>query len=352
MKSILKMFPAVLILTAAGRVDASCGAAVCSLNTSWDTQGVWTEPGLRLDLRFEYIDQDKLRDRNNDAINAGPPGTHDESRTINRNYIMSLDYSWHPRWGVNVTLPWYNRDHMNADDPPEDESGTAAIRGSSAVTQRGTGAGNKKRFNPAGHEVEIGPEGRRQDWSYEGIGDLQVVGRYQIHSGIRSGYGVNFGAKFPTAPRKKRGDDGLNVDRSVNPGTGSWDAIVGAYLNGQLSDVSSGFVNTRFQLPVVDDGKYDPGATFSMDLGYRRNLPYGFSFIPQLNTTVKENEGGDEGLPDNSGGVFVYLSPGLGYDLTRNSQLFGFLQLPVYRNLDGPQVVADWAFAFGMSIRH
>jgi hypothetical protein len=30
---------------------AGCGSAVCSINTNWDTQGAWTEPGARLDLR-------------------------------------------------------------------------------------------------------------------------------------------------------------------------------------------------------------------------------------------------------------------------------------------------------------
>lgn len=29
------------------------------VNTSWNVQGVWTEPGARFDLRFEYIDQDQ-----------------------------------------------------------------------------------------------------------------------------------------------------------------------------------------------------------------------------------------------------------------------------------------------------
>ena len=38
---------------------ASCGAAFCSVNTSWDVQGAWQEPGARFDLRYEYVNQDR-----------------------------------------------------------------------------------------------------------------------------------------------------------------------------------------------------------------------------------------------------------------------------------------------------
>jgi hypothetical protein len=49
-------------LALAGSVaQANCGSAMCLLNTDWSTQGVWTEPGLRTDLRYEAVRQDRLR---------------------------------------------------------------------------------------------------------------------------------------------------------------------------------------------------------------------------------------------------------------------------------------------------
>jgi hypothetical protein len=39
--------------------NASCGAAFCMVNTNWNIQGFAPEPGLRLDARFEYVDQDQ-----------------------------------------------------------------------------------------------------------------------------------------------------------------------------------------------------------------------------------------------------------------------------------------------------
>jgi len=56
-----KLLAAVFAGAVALDAGASCGTAFCMVNTNWNVQGVWTEPGLRLDLRFEYIDQDQPR---------------------------------------------------------------------------------------------------------------------------------------------------------------------------------------------------------------------------------------------------------------------------------------------------
>ena len=37
---------------------ASCGSAFCNVNTNWSIQGIWTQQGAHVDVRFEYIDQD------------------------------------------------------------------------------------------------------------------------------------------------------------------------------------------------------------------------------------------------------------------------------------------------------
>src|SRR5262245_18164177 len=88
-----------------GEARASCGAAFCMVNTSWNVQGVWTEPGMRFDLRFEYIDQDQPR-AGSDKVAVGQiPQHHDEIRTINRNWLATFDYTFNKDWGVSATLP-------------------------------------------------------------------------------------------------------------------------------------------------------------------------------------------------------------------------------------------------------
>lgn len=48
-----------LLVTVFGTAHASCGSAFCNVNTNWSLQGVWTQAGAHVDLRFEYIDQDQ-----------------------------------------------------------------------------------------------------------------------------------------------------------------------------------------------------------------------------------------------------------------------------------------------------
>lgn len=98
-------------LTLPPSVRASCGAAFCTLNAQWETQGVWTEPGMRVDLRFEYIDQDQPRAGRDEVAVGEIPRHHDEVRTINRNWIGTFDYGTTGRWGYSVQVPFIDRSH-------------------------------------------------------------------------------------------------------------------------------------------------------------------------------------------------------------------------------------------------
>lgn len=86
------MFSAVLGLATA-EARAGCGSAFCSLNTNWSNQGTWTDPGGRLDLRFEFIDLDQPRSGTNNVSVGEIPRDHGEVRTINRNLVPTYDYT-------------------------------------------------------------------------------------------------------------------------------------------------------------------------------------------------------------------------------------------------------------------
>lgn len=57
----------------------------------------------------------------------------------------------------------------------------------------------------------------------------------------------------------------------------------------------------------------------------------------------RRSSGGAE--PDDTGGKFVHLSPG------DKTQLYGFVQLPVYQDVNGVQLTVDWAVVAGLSRR-
>src|SRR4051812_41041167 len=106
MKS-LRLLPAAVAFAVAGApaAHASCGAAFCMVNTNWDTQGVTVEPGLRLDLRFEYIGQDQPMTGTRKIGVGEIPRHHDEVKTVNRNYVGTLDYNFNDRWAVSASVP-------------------------------------------------------------------------------------------------------------------------------------------------------------------------------------------------------------------------------------------------------
>lgn len=61
---------------------------------------------------------------------------------------------------------------------------------------------------------------------------------------------------------------------------------------------------------------------------------------------------GTNAEPDESGGTFIYFSPGLLVPLGSDEvQLCGLMQLPLLQDVRGTQLTADWAAALGLSVR-
>src|SRR3954452_16982698 len=78
---------------------ASCGSAFCTVNTNWNAQLPFTESGTRVDLRFEYIEQNQPRSGARDVAVGEVPRHHDEVRTINRNGVLTIDHNFDANWG-------------------------------------------------------------------------------------------------------------------------------------------------------------------------------------------------------------------------------------------------------------
>jgi hypothetical protein len=102
--------------------SASCGSAFCTVNTSFDVQGAWTGSGARLDLRYEYINQNQPRSGSAKVTVGQLPRDHDEVSTANRNWLANFDYAFDSTWGVGVSAPLVERNHFHFDN----DTGTPA----------------------------------------------------------------------------------------------------------------------------------------------------------------------------------------------------------------------------------
>lgn len=297
---------------ALGAVQASCGAAFCAVNTHWDAQGLWDKPGLRADLRFEFIDQDQPR-HGNDAIAAGAIRRHDdEVRTINRNTLLNLDYGWDTHWGVALTLPYVNRDH----DHIHNHHGTPI------------------------------PEA----WNFSAVGDARVIGRYQFGPAGPARYGVKFGLKLPSGDHDIVNGDGDAAERTLQPGSGTTDAIVGGYFQHAASGSKlRWFGQALWQHALNERAEFKPGDTLAVDAGVSYGVSERVSAQLQANLQIKGRDGGADAEREDSGARTLSLSPGLAYALTRTTQIYGFVQRPVYQYVNGVQLTADAAYVVGVS---
>ena len=309
---------AALACAVASQAAASCGTAFCMVNTSWNAQGVWTEPGSRFDLRFEYIDQDQPRTGSRKVGVGEIRQHHDEVRTVNRNWLATYDYTFNEAWAVSATLPLLDRSHVHIHN-----------HGGAQLWDR---------------------------WSFTEAGDLRVLGRRQwrsesVQAQQLNFYGLNLGLKLPTGSNDVRNGEGALAERTLQPGSGTTDLLAGGYFRRMLGSGASWFADALVQAPLNKKDEFRPGTRTSLDLGYRHELGDKLGLMLQLNALHRKRDRGNEAEPDNSGGRFLFLSPGLSYLLLENLQVYGFLQLPLYQYVNGVQLTADWAVVAGVSTR-
>jgi hypothetical protein len=300
---------------------ASCGAAFCAINTNWDAHGAWSEPGLRLDLRYESIRQTQLQEGRRKVAVGEVPRDHDEVETKNQNWVAGLDYTVDADWGINVALPVVKRHHLHlANDP---------------VTGEQT------------------PE----TWDFAELGDARVLARRRLKTFESADHslgvaGMDFGLKLPTGRYDMRNAAGERAERTLQPGTGTTDALLGAYFSRLLpmKDLSW-FAQGLLQQALNSRESYRPGRRVSLDAGLRYDASERVGLLLQVNALYRGRDSGANAEPEDSGGKSLFLSPGVSVGLTKDTRAYGFLQLPLYQYVNGVQLVASRALIIGLSSR-
>lgn len=320
MRPLYRMFIAASAATlGAASVHASCGSAFCFVNTNWSLQGVWTQPGPHVDLRFEYIDQDQPRQGTHDVAVGAVPAHHDEVRTINRNVLATLDYGFDETWGITAVIPVVDRSHTHI-------------------------------HNHRGEQIV-------ETWNFTALGDMRVVGRYQTYFGDmsneRAGFaGVTAGLTLPTGATDIANGTGALAERSLQPGTGTTQVVASAYYRQALPIVNSQwYAQAAVQVPLAESSGYKPGPQWAMDLGYRYDVNDALGVNLQLNYVWKGRDAGTEAEPQDSGGRTLALAPGMTWAWSPTAQVYGFVSVPVYQNVNGVQLTADWSVAAGISVQ-
>jgi hypothetical protein len=314
--------PAVPLLGLMARPAQACATCGCTLSAD-AVMGYSAEPGWRLSEQYDYIHQDQLRSGTR-AVSGVPDGTEFERETLNRYITTGLSYSPTAAWNIALFIPYVVRTHSTYGefDSTQPLPPLSSSRSSS-------------------------------------IGDLRIIGSYQ---GLlpTNNLGIQLGLKLPTGKYGTAVDffggpqAGMPLDASLQPGTGSLDAIVGAYYYLPVSQDFDFFASGQFQAAVrhhMDQpgNDYRPGNSTTVSFGLRyEGSP---RWVPQLQVNLLRKSPDQGALADvqNTAGNVVYVSPGVTARVAGQLHLFGFVQVPVYSNLYGYQVFPRYTLSVGAS---
>ncbi len=161
--------------------------------------------------------------------------------------------------------------------------------------------------------------------------------------------------KLPTGSFKQRFIDGSEagelLDRGLQRGTGTTDALLGLYKFGYVSESLGYFGQAMAQVALNARDGFRPGNSLNVNLGLRYLNAGIFTPQIQLNLHGEQRESGAFADVGNSGNTLTYLSPGLGLKLDRRLEAFVFLQVPIHEHVNGVQIEPGRLWPAGLQYR-
>jgi len=191
-----------------------------------------------------------------------------------------------------------------------------------------------------------------------GIGDIVLLTKYSIIGFDifnREELSIGVGIKFPVGNSSLK-SDGILIPADMHPGTGSWDSILWGYYSKSglfltdltlLSSLSYRIngSNNRFDNSISG---YSFGNEFIGLIGFNHPLNsfLDFSIAAKYRNTGNDTFGNDD-IP-NTGGKWVYISPGLSIYMTNKFSTRIDGELPIYRNVSGTQLTTTFTASISL----
>ncbi len=188
----------------------------------------------------------------------------------------------------------------------------------------------------------------------EGIGDLQLTGIYRFLSQENSFLGPVIGIKFPTGQTSEKASDGDEFELEMQPGSGSFDYIVGAAFRYDIERFSIRG-NSLYTFRTEGDHDFEFGDLFTSYIFMNYLINPGchpFKIRPgiDLNLQVenKQEEAGEE--IEDSGSTTLFIGPALMLDVTDHVSLLGNVLFPAYQDMGGVHQERDFIINLGVKI--
>lgn len=199
-----------------------------------------------------------------------------------------------------------------------------------------------------------------------GVGDLLLLGQYRLLAQKDTDVSILFGIKTPTGETREKDNGGIRFETEFQPGTGSWDFLLGAAISknsGQVGYHANILYNKT--TPGSQSTKLGDAFSYNVGLSYRLHAHHDAqdhdhhrgSTSHSLNWDLSLELNGETRRPDkifgiseiNSGGSTVFLSPGIRVSA---GKLSGFISysLPIVENQKGQQTDISNRIVVGLSI--
>ena len=251
-------------------------------------------------LQYDYQDQN----RNWSGASQAPAANNDDKEIRTDFVTAGLQYMFNSSWGVQAEVPFAYRYFKTAD-------------GST---------------------------------TWGSLGDIRVEG---IYIGLMADLsaGVTFGVKLPT------GNDNFNpglVDRDTQIGSGSTDILLGGFYRHNLdrNQKWDWFAQLQLDVPVLIQAQYRPGVELDTAAGIDyKGWSVGrvkISPVGQVIFSERTSDSGAAANSENSGYQHILLSPGVEFHI-HPVKFYADVELPVFQNVTGNQVVAPVLFKASVS---
>jgi hypothetical protein len=171
---------------------------------------------------------------------------------------------------------------------------------------------------------------------------------------------IQVGTKLPTGITHAANAQGEVAEVTIQPGTGSLDGIFALHFRQNIFSVPTlggefGVLPLTAGATFQGNGKgtndYRIGNTLLLYAGTQYQLTHNISVLLQANGMFRgyANTGSTDELRENTGGTWMFISPGLACELVEGLSLVGYCQLPVYINVHGIQQTSAINLQFSLS---
>ncbi len=301
--------------------SANCGSASCPLNND----RYLGAGGLFLTLHHEYINLDEIYVGSSRSHVGALANTHDEISTLSERTIVAGDFGLSDRFSLHGEIPFVHREHIHRERTTD-------------------GFANEY-------------------WNFEGMGDAILSLRYTpmfATTHFAPSLALTAGLKLANGATGVTNGAGERAEVTLQPGTGSTDFLLGLNYRQNIASVPAVggaysalplLAGVLVQIPGNGTEGYRFGNSVIASAGTAYQFAARGTFLFQLNYRWQDHaDPGSTGeFASNTGGSWLFASPGLSIELSDAFSAEGYVQLPLYQNLNGIQQAAPYYLRLGIS---